>query len=217
VACALAMQSTMERVNRRLSRLGIGSLEMGIGINTGEVVVGNIGSDKRAKYGVVGAQVNLAARIQAVTVGGEILISESTADALGAKLKAARAFTIRTKGVSNPVKLHSVTGLRGQDHLDLPEVEMLADRPQKTVPVKVHRLNETKMHFGEGFDAQLAIMSSRFGFLLTAEMLHARCDLKLILPAGIRATGSDVYCKVLDDQPGALGWLVRFASVVTAF
>ena len=51
---------------------------MGIGIHTGEVVVGNIGSEKRTKYGAVGPSVNLAARIEANTVGGQILISEST-------------------------------------------------------------------------------------------------------------------------------------------
>ena len=80
-------------------------------MNTGEVVVGNIGSEKRAKFGVVGAHVNLAARIQAVTVGGEVLISEATATALGASLKTDRTLTIQTKGVSAPLQLFSVTGL----------------------------------------------------------------------------------------------------------
>jgi adenylate cyclase len=51
------------------------SLAMGIGINTGEVVVGNIGSDKRCKYGVVGSQVNLTYRIESYTTGGQIFIS----------------------------------------------------------------------------------------------------------------------------------------------
>ncbi|MCB0258643.1 MAG: adenylate/guanylate cyclase domain-containing protein, partial [Calditrichaeota bacterium] len=50
-------------------------LEMGIGINTGEMVIGNIGSPRRMKYGVVGSHVNLAARIESCTIGGQVLIS----------------------------------------------------------------------------------------------------------------------------------------------
>ena len=56
---------------------------MGIGIHTGEVVVGNIGSARRAKYGVVGRHVNLTARIESCTVGSQILISEATRREVG--------------------------------------------------------------------------------------------------------------------------------------
>ena len=122
VACALAMQIEMERVNRRLSKRGIAPLEMGIGVNTGEVIVGNIGSDKRAKFGVVGAHVNLTGRIQSATVGGEVLISEATAGRVGPLLDVERTFTFSPKGASAPVKLFSVTGLRGRDHLSLPRL-----------------------------------------------------------------------------------------------
>ena len=75
VACALEMQLAMPRVNAWNAEHGLPELEMGIGINTGEVVVGNIGSRKRAKYGVVGSNVNLAGRIEGYTIGGQILIS----------------------------------------------------------------------------------------------------------------------------------------------
>ena len=51
---------------------------MGIGIHTGEVIVGNIGSDRRMKYAAVGTHVNLTGRIESYTTGGQILISEST-------------------------------------------------------------------------------------------------------------------------------------------
>ena len=54
VACALAMQKGMERVNRRNLDEGLPAVEMGIAVHTGDVVVGNIGSEKRAKYGAVG-------------------------------------------------------------------------------------------------------------------------------------------------------------------
>ena len=72
VACALEMQRAMPRVNAWNAEHGLPELEMGIGINTGEVVAGNIGSRKRAKYGVVGSNVNLAGRIEGYTIGGQI-------------------------------------------------------------------------------------------------------------------------------------------------
>ena len=78
VTAAVEMQAKMTEVNRWNLEQGYPLLEMGIGINTGEVIVGNIGSEKRTKYGVVGSQVNLCGRIESYTVGGEILISPST-------------------------------------------------------------------------------------------------------------------------------------------
>jgi class 3 adenylate cyclase len=74
VACALAMQKGMERVNRQNREEGLPAVEMGIAVHTGDVVVGNIGSEKRAKYGAVGSHVNLTARIESYTCGGQVLI-----------------------------------------------------------------------------------------------------------------------------------------------
>jgi adenylate cyclase len=78
VACALEMELAMTPVNQQMTAWGFAPLSMGIGINTGEVVVGNIGSEKRTKYGIVGNQVNLTYRIESYTTGGQILISENT-------------------------------------------------------------------------------------------------------------------------------------------
>jgi adenylate cyclase len=69
VRCALEMQKAMRGVNEHNFQMGWPEIEMGIGIHTGEVVVGNIGSTKRSKYGVVGRTVNLTARIESFTVG----------------------------------------------------------------------------------------------------------------------------------------------------
>src|SRR5262249_59416544 len=81
-ACAIAMQVAMTEVNARQASQGWPRLEMGIGLNTGEAVVGNIGSEKRTKYGVVGNTVNLAARVGAGTGGGEGLLGASTYEGL---------------------------------------------------------------------------------------------------------------------------------------
>jgi class 3 adenylate cyclase len=213
VACALTMQTGLERVNRRLSRLGVPPLEMGIGINTGEVVVGNIGSDKRAKYGVVGAQVNLAGRIQSVTVGGEILVSGATAALLQRALKTDKTFTIWTKGAATAVQLHSVIGLRGQDHLDLPKSDATLLRvPTPPVAVKCFRSGEDKMLSGTGTDAQLSVLSARSGRLITSQPLEIRSDLKLIVLPTATHPGGDCYCKVMEVDPGAGNALVRFTS-----
>ena len=64
----------MKGINEHNAKLGLPKLEMGIALNTGEVIVGNIGSQKHIKYGVVGSHVNLTARIESNTVGGQVLI-----------------------------------------------------------------------------------------------------------------------------------------------
>ena len=110
VACAAQMQVAMEEVNRKNRELGLPEIEMGIGISTGEVVVGNIGSERRAKYGVVGHTVNLAARIQAHTRGGQILIAASTLEDVSGDVQVAGETEVTLKGVPEPVRLYEVGG-----------------------------------------------------------------------------------------------------------
>src|SRR2546428_13744395 len=78
VACALAMQSHMEDTNALHRQASLPDVEMGIGIHTGEGVVGHIGSQQRTKYGVVGSAMNLTGRIESYTTGGQILIPPAT-------------------------------------------------------------------------------------------------------------------------------------------
>jgi class 3 adenylate cyclase len=74
--CALSMQQAMLSVNLAGISRELPPLRMGIGLHAGEVVVGNIGSETRVKYGIVGSAVNLAHRIQAQARGGEVVVSE---------------------------------------------------------------------------------------------------------------------------------------------
>jgi len=68
----------MAKVNERLAAQKSVQLEMGIGIHTGRVIVGNIGSLRRTKYAAVGSNKNLAARVESFTTGGQVLITEGT-------------------------------------------------------------------------------------------------------------------------------------------
>ena len=75
VACAVAMQRRMPAVNAWNREQGFPELSMGIGIHTGEAILGNIGSQTRMKYDMIGRNVNLASRIEGFTRGGQILVS----------------------------------------------------------------------------------------------------------------------------------------------
>lgn len=113
VACALEMQLTMDKVNERNRLTGYPEVQMGIGINTGEVVVGNIGSSKRTKYGVVGRTVNIASRVESYTVGGQVLIAESTLAACGPILRIDDQMEVMPKGVQRPITISEVGGIAG--------------------------------------------------------------------------------------------------------
>jgi len=98
VACGLEMQNALMKLNREIVKEDYPPLEMGIGINTGTVIVGNIGSELRAKYGIVGSAVNIAARIESNTTGGQVLISEATYNAVKDLVAADPPKTVVMKG-----------------------------------------------------------------------------------------------------------------------
>jgi adenylate cyclase len=112
VACAVEMQLAMAEVNAENSRDGLPEVEMGIGIHTGEVVVGNIGSAKRAKYGVVGRTINLTSRIESCTVGSQILVSEVTHREVGSLKTVDEKMQVIAKGIETPLTLYDVRGRR---------------------------------------------------------------------------------------------------------
>ena len=108
VDCALAMQNDMGSFNTENKLEGLPELKMRIGVNSGEVVVGNIGSDTRAKYGIVGAPVNLTNRIQTVAKAGEVVISESAYRHAKRKIVAERLTGVKLKGIREPMDLYVV-------------------------------------------------------------------------------------------------------------
>ena len=110
VTCGLEMQEAMKALNAENLKLGSPELQMGIGINRGELIVGNIGSEKRKKYGAVGSAINIAFRIEAETKGGEVLISQSVLDTLESELVVEKSSNVYLKGLDNPVTVHRITG-----------------------------------------------------------------------------------------------------------
>ena len=111
VACALQMQAAMDEINALNEADGLPYLEMGIAVNTGEVVVGNIGSERRTKYSVVGAHVNFTSRIEAYAVGGQVLISPDTYARVRDLVQIQGEVQAQMKGFSGAVTLYIVQGI----------------------------------------------------------------------------------------------------------
>jgi len=111
VTCALEMQTALLKLVREKSAQGFPPLTMGIGIHTGEVIVGNIGTESRAKYGIVGSNVNLTDRIQATAGAGKVVISEPTYDIICGSLKVSQEFKVCLKGVEEDKNLFEIEAI----------------------------------------------------------------------------------------------------------
>lgn len=114
---AVAMQRRILGINQELRSEGLAEIGVGIGMHTGEVTVGYIGSERRSEYTAIGDAVNTAARLESNAKGGEILISEATSKAGGTryKLKAREPITVRNR--EQPVSLFEVDWQRASGAL----------------------------------------------------------------------------------------------------
>jgi len=106
VACAIEMLNAMPAINAWNREQKLPEVEMGIGVHSGEVVLGNIGSELRAKYGIVGATINLTSRVESFTVGGQVLISEATRERCGDAVKIGTTQVVSPKGVKGTLTIH---------------------------------------------------------------------------------------------------------------
>jgi adenylate cyclase len=110
IGCALKMQAAEEAAN--LAEPGLLSLHIGIGLHAGKVVVGNVGSESRAKYGIIGSAVNLTHRIQGQAQGGEVVVSEMVFHHCEETLAVNRTFETKLKGIADPVMLYVVESMK---------------------------------------------------------------------------------------------------------
>jgi adenylate cyclase len=111
LACAVAMQLAIKDVNARNRLDGLPEISMGIGLNTGDVVAGNVGSDLRSKYGVVGHNVNLAGRIESCTVGSQILAAPATVAAASIEILSGDSVPVSLKGMGDALELIEILGV----------------------------------------------------------------------------------------------------------
>jgi len=215
VACAIEIQRARAARNAANRARGWPPLEMGVGIDTGSAVVGNMGSARRIKYGVVGHIVNTAARIETLTVGGQALVSDAVRRALGDRLMADGPMEAESKGIGATMLIWEVLALRGERMLVLPsavhELPTLARPLDATVRVYQGKQLDKQSH------AARVLRLGAGGTELVSQAplaLFSAVNVHLSDPAGSSTTdGIDGKVVALSEHDGAPIAVVRFTGI----
>ena len=214
IACAVAMQLAMPAVNKEMKKLGLSALKMGIGINTGEVVVGNIGSTKRTKYGVVGSQVNLTYRIESYTTGGQILITPSTLEAVGKKLRIDGEKQVQPKGVKEPITIYDIGGIGKPYNLYLTREEEVYLPLAEAVPFQ-YAVLDGKHVSDTTMEGKLVEISAKGAKAIAATSPKALTNIKLnfLTADDSGQLSADAYAKVLEKPADKGGFYIYFTDL----
>lgn len=114
VKCAFAVKEAVSEVNRRRLAQGGAPLQIGIGLDTGPAVVGNMGSKARMEFTAVGDCVNMASRLTGLARGEGIVVSSAVYTSVAGHVEADRLDGMEIKGLDNSVTIYSLTGLKGE-------------------------------------------------------------------------------------------------------
>jgi adenylate cyclase len=215
LACAIEMQLAMEEINNQDRRDGIPELSMGIGINTGNVTAGKIGSDFYSEYTVIGDEVNLTSRIEAFSLRGQILISESTYDCCRDFITVSQAMEVFVKGKSQSVRLRELYAIPSLN-LEVPQKDSRhSQRLEVRLPCSF-RLIQNKMVIPKIYSATIRDIGY-FGLLMESNHpLKVYDDVKLEfdLPL-VEYKASDIYGKVVELEHDKSGHLagIEFTSI----
>jgi adenylate cyclase len=212
VACAIEMLNAMPDINKWNVENGLPAVEMGIGIHSGEVVLGNIGSELRAKYGIVGATINLTSRVESYTVGGQVLLSEATRERCGDALTIGASQVVSPKGVKGTMTIYEALGVGAPYPVTLQSASEELARP-KTPLVLRYAVIKSKQVADETHLAHVEALSERGLELRVDEALATLTDLQLRVLDGDVARPGELYGKVLkaDVRPGVI--YLRLTSV----
>ncbi|MDH5637181.1 MAG: PAS domain S-box protein [Nitrospinota bacterium] len=215
VGCSLEMQLAMRGVNEENRRRGLPELEMGIGINTDKVVAGNMGSTRRSEYGVIGSGVNMASRIESLTIGGQILVSSSTLAELGSEVVLGASFDAPFKGFEEMVQVHEIMGMGDPFNLSIPVVEEALISMPEPAPILYSPL-EGKISSGGMKPGLITMVSNRSAVVVFQQEMENLANLKFEIEV-IGKSGSvnrSFYGKIMKKyEDGEDGFVVRFTAI----
>jgi adenylate cyclase len=120
VACGLGMLQALAEFNRTRAAENLTPIRIGIGINTGNVITGSIGSTRALQYTAIGDAMNVASRLVNLASPGEVIISENTFRYVADRVDATALPPVKVKGKADELKVYRVNGLRYRPHVPNP-------------------------------------------------------------------------------------------------
>lgn len=197
VTCAVQMQIAMDEINRANASLKLPPVYMGAGINTGQVMAGTLGSTLYSEYTVIGDEVNIASRIEAFSLRGQVLISEVTFERCQGFVTASEPMDVHVKGKARLVRLREVLAIPSMN-LVVPRKDVRkSPRVETRLPFTCKRVIDKIVvppaHAGLVLDISYEGILAQIDSELTLhEDIHLDLDLSLI---GSRTHG--IYARVL--------------------
>ncbi len=218
LACAIEMQLAMDEINAENKLHGMAALYMGIGINTGDVVLGHLGSKLHCEYTVIGDQVNLASRVEAHSLRGQILLSESTYQQARDFIDIGDINEVQVKGKRGSVRMVELLALRGAHPLTAPKREVRnSPRVEVDMPL-AYQLLKGKSVLPEEYMGRIVDLSYGGMFVISPVPLAPFDDIKITLSLSLMGRElTDIYAKVLrvSEVHGAYKCPVEFTSIDT--
>ena len=209
VACAVEMQNVNTADHEWYAQRGVPGFEMGIGINSGNAIVGNIGSNQKMKYGVMGYPVNLAGRIESLTIDGQIIISENTKSLINEELQFNSKSNILLKGAGEYLTIYDINGI-GKTSLSNSSVQAISW--MKVLPPEelCFRHIDGKVISENVHNGKVSAISKdrHFALLITEHKLKKNNNIVLY-------EHSDVYAKVIGVKEDA--YIISFTARTEGF
>ncbi len=198
LACAIEMQVAMNDINEANKAHGMEPLYMGIGINTGEVVAGNLGSALHSEYTVIGDQVNLASRVEAHSLRGQILLSENTYQLARDYIEIGNINEVKVKGKKGVVRMYELLSTRRPKTLSAPPREIRnSPRVEVDMPV-MFQILEGKLVLPQVHHGRIADISYGGMYMVSPVAIEAFSNIKIALSLSLMVPElSEIYAKVL--------------------
>lgn len=210
LTCAIEMQLAMVELNNLYRQDGIPELFMGIGVNTGSVMAGRFGSNFYSEYTVIGDEVNLASRIEAFSLRGQVLISENTFDHCRDFVSVSDPMEVFVKGKSQAVKLRELYAIPSLG-IEVPRKEIRrSHRVEVDLPC-AFSLIQNKFVMPKMIGATIRDIGYHGVLIETDHPLNTLDDIKLEfdLPS-VDFKAADIYAKVVKLKQSGNRYLAGF-------